>query len=95
MRVSVLVLCGVLCACTPAAQRRPDRSKSAEAKYKAAVERGEVKIGMTEAEVTKGYGKPKKKVKSTRDHRPVVRWLYMYSEVIFDADGFVIFLSGY
>jgi len=95
MRVFLLAaLCAtLLCTCTPQKKRR-DRTKDHEARYKAAVARHEVRIGMTDDEVTESWGKPMRKVKEMRDGKKVVLWLYTYSEIVMDSDGYVIMFSG-
>jgi len=71
---------------TPQATRTPRD----EARYAAAVKRHEIKIGMSRAEVLRAWGKPGRKKSKLRLGRKVEVWLYAFSDLYFDDEGYVI-----
>lgn len=68
----------------------PDRTPETEQKYKEAVARGEVKIGMTRSEVRTAMGQPKRTSKTTYRRKSATMWSYPLTDIYFDGDGFVI-----
>lgn len=90
-RASLLLL--VLAACGTAAkitETTPDRTPEAEQKYKEAVARGEVRIGMVQSEVRAAMGPPSRTSRTTYRRKPSLCWSYLYTDVYFDGQGFVI-----
>ena len=67
-----------------------NRTPEMQEKYRAAVERGEVKLGMTRSEVAEAVGKPQRKDRTKYGRREVERWHYTFSEVYFDDEGYVV-----
>ena len=66
------------------------RSPEDQKRYDEAVARGEVKLGMTRDEVRRAWGKPRRKVRENhRGRKNVEIWLYPFSQVYFDRDGYV------
>jgi hypothetical protein len=84
----LLAACNSTPSDTPA--RSTPRTPEMEAKYKEAVARGEVKMGMTRREVEEAIGAPQRKDRTTYMSRQVERWNYPYSEIYFDRDGYVL-----
>lgn len=90
-----LLLLPILAACgtvEDVVSKPPDRTPEQEQKYKEAVERGEVKIGMTKAEVRKAWGSPTQTSRTTYARRPATCWSYgtRFTDIFFDDDGFVM-----
>ena len=66
------------------------RSKRDQQRYDGAVARGDVKLGMTKSELLRSRGQPRKKTRETyRGRKNVEVWLYAWSQIYFDHDGYV------
>ncbi|HEX5136734.1 MAG TPA: hypothetical protein VFY93_07170 [Planctomycetota bacterium] len=87
-----LLLFFAACSSVDVASKRPERTPEQEQKYKEAVGRGEVKIGMTKEEVRKAWGPPTRTSKTTYARRSAMVWSYAgrYTDIFFDDDGFVM-----
>ena len=86
-RLTWLIL---LAACQSSTSQVPERTPEQEEKYKEAVARGEVKIGMTKGEVRAAIGPPKRTKKSMYRGRNATVWSYLYTDIFFDENGYVL-----
>lgn len=91
-RLLFLLVC--LAACSAPGAKKAQRSPEQQAKVEAAIKNREVRLGMTESEVLAAWGKPQRKRRATHRRKPVVIWSYVYSEIYFDRDGFVVDMSA-
>ncbi|MHC4818656.1 MAG: hypothetical protein ACYTF8_11440 [Planctomycetota bacterium] len=90
----LLFLLVFLTACSTPGAKTVERPPEQQAKVDEAIKRREVLLGMTESEVLAAWGKPQGKRKATIRRKPVVVWSYIYSEIYFDVDGFVVNMSA-
>jgi len=98
-RRSVPGLLALLCACASSRTgddppRRDERPPDVEAKYEAAIERGEARIGMTKDEVRQAIGPPNRTKRGRWRDRPADIWYYTWSEVYF-RDGYMVHYVAY
>jgi hypothetical protein len=77
-------------ACSSSKPKQEQRSPELEAKYRAAIARGEATFGMRRDEVERAIGKPQRKDWTTVDGEKRERWAYAFSEVHFDREGYVV-----
>jgi outer membrane protein assembly factor BamE (lipoprotein component of BamABCDE complex) len=91
-RLLLLLVC--LAACSTPGAKKVDRPPDQQAQVDEAIKNREVRLGMTESEVLAAWGQPKRKRKATHRRKPVVIWSYVYSEIYFDRDGFVVDMSA-
>jgi hypothetical protein len=92
----ILCLVATLAACRTAEEKRrdagylPRRSELDQAKYDAAVKRKEILIGMKKSEVLQAWGQPMKRDRTTFRGQRVDRWMWAFSEIYFDREGYVV-----
>ena len=91
---TLLILAPLLAACGSGGGREAPtahRSPRDQQRYEAAVQRGEILLGMTRGEVTRAWGKPRRRARETyRGRKNIEVWLYAFAQVHFDADGYVM-----
>ena len=94
IRLTPLIGLAMLAACGTTENPRPQRTERDKQRVAAAIEKHEVRIGMTKSEVIQSIGKPMRK-KSVRFYgRPRQRWDYSSFSVFFTEDGFVVLYEG-
>lgn len=92
----VLSLLPLLAACGSTGEvDKYQRTPEQEEKYKEAVARGDVKLGMKMAEVREAMGrKPNRTSKTTYARKPATCWYYDRIDFYFDEDGYCIGWQG-
>jgi outer membrane protein assembly factor BamE (lipoprotein component of BamABCDE complex) len=66
------------------------RTPEDDKRYKEYAAHGEVRIGMVREEVRTAMGEPNRTSKTTYRRKRAVCWSYLYTDIYFDEDGFVI-----
>jgi len=66
------------------------RTPDAHQRYQEAAARGEVRIGMVKDEVRTALGPPTRTSRTTYQRKSATCWSYLYRDIYFDNDGFVI-----
>lgn len=66
------------------------RTPEDDKRYKEYAARGEVRIGMVREEVRTAMGEPKRTSRTTFHRKAAICWSYVYTDIYFDEDGFVI-----
>ena len=83
---TVLLLLGCRSTSSNSGTRRtPERA----AAYERSIEKEELKLGMSRAEVVRAWGRPRKKDRAKRGGVSVERWWYPSVFVYFSRDGYV------
>lgn len=89
--LALALLAAAACSSSPSAAKTDHRSPRDQQLYEEAIANGELKLGMTRAEVTQSWGKPRRKTReSYRGRKNVEIWLYPFAQVYFDHDGYVM-----
>jgi len=66
------------------------RTPEDDKRYKEYAARGEVRYGMVREEVRTALGEPKRTSRTTYRRKAATCWSYLYRDIYFDEDGFVI-----
>jgi outer membrane protein assembly factor BamE (lipoprotein component of BamABCDE complex) len=90
----LLAGCSTPVVTTLTGDKPPDRTPEVDRKYKEAAARGEVKFGMTRAEVRTAWGEPARTRKTTYRKKLATLWAYPRADIYIDEDGFVIGWEG-
>jgi outer membrane protein assembly factor BamE (lipoprotein component of BamABCDE complex) len=81
----------LLAACsTVSPTKPPDRTPEQQQNVEESIARGEVRMGMVKDEVRRAMGKPNRTSKTTYGRKPATCWSYIYTDIYFDDDGYVI-----
>lgn len=87
-RVLPLLLFAACSTVTPS--KPPERTPEQQQNVEEAIARGEVRMGMVRDEVRRAMGKPNRTSKTTYKRRSATCWSYLYTDIYFDEEGYVI-----
>ncbi|MFI5402258.1 MAG: hypothetical protein ACHQ1G_04925 [Planctomycetota bacterium] len=68
----------------------PGRTPEDDKRYKEYAKKGEVRIGMVRSEVRTAMGEPNRTKRTTYRKKPATCWSYLYTDIYFDDNGFVV-----
>jgi outer membrane protein assembly factor BamE (lipoprotein component of BamABCDE complex) len=86
----LLLLLPAACGTVDIASKPPDRTPEQQQNVKEAIARGEVRMGMIKDEVRQAMGSPLRTSKTTYSRKQATCWSYLYTDIYFDDDGYVI-----
>lgn len=90
----MLLLLPLLAACGSPGSKAHNRTPEVQARFDEAVKNGQIRLGMSQDEVRKAIGRPKRTGREKRGKEYLDTWYYPGSAVFFDAAGYVIDIEG-